>query len=81
MTNRVIPIKPVMPVCWDSQGDWEAWNTFNQSAGRVHGKLAHYCTDCTPAHQAIMKQENRCGHPDTKFVKIPNTTLFYGVKK
>lgn len=73
-----------MPKCWDAEKDWAAWNEFNKRAGPVggrKGKFANYCADCSPKYQFAMQAQNRCGHPETHFVRIAGTEQFNGRRK
>lgn len=75
------PLPTVIPKCWDSREDWDAWNDLNKRCADMlgpSGKRVNYCTDCTPEYKRSMELQNRCGHPETKFISIAGTKQFIG---
>lgn len=79
-----IPLPAVMPKCWDSKEDWEAWNELNQKCSDMlgpSGKKVNYCADCTPEYKRSMELQNRCAYPETKFIAIAGTKQFIGRRR
>jgi len=71
-----------IPLCFESKRQWDAWVALAKDASLKHrGPLpASYCTDCSPEYQHRMSKENRCGHPETRFVQN-GPASFEGKKK
>ena len=59
------------PACFNSEQEWEDWCRYaDASTTGKRGVRCHFCTDCTPEYQDKMVKENRCAHPDVKFIKM-----------
>lgn len=54
------------PPCFDSASQYRQWLYLEtQSAGP---RDRNVCLDCTPEYKDQMLKENRCTHPETRFV-------------
>jgi hypothetical protein len=58
------------PACFNDARQYRdyIWLMRQAAEPKDHG----FCLDCTPEHKAKMLQEQRCSHPETKFVVWAN---------
>jgi len=55
------------PACFDSYEQFHRWKEMLHIS--KESAFIGYCVDCTPEYKSKMMGENRCDHPETKFVK------------
>jgi len=54
------------PACFSSASQYREWIYLNRQASQPRDPS--YCLDCTPEFKERMMGENRCSHPETRFV-------------
>ena len=54
------------PACFSSASQYRDWVTLNRWSAQPRDPS--YCLDCTPEFKEKMMGENRCAHPETRFV-------------
>lgn len=54
------------PACFNNASQYRDWIYLNRQA--TQPRDPSYCLDCTPEYKEKMMNENRCSHPETRFV-------------
>jgi desulfoferrodoxin (superoxide reductase-like protein) len=54
------------PPCFNDAAQYRHWIYLNRQASQPRDPS--YCLDCTPDFKTQMTEENRCTHPETRFV-------------